>query len=36
MFDTPDPYLLNNQVKAYCSWKPDPYSVFVDAFTVDW
>ena len=27
---------LNNQVKAYCSWKPDPYSVFVDAFTVDW
>ena len=27
---------LNNQVKAYCSWKPDIYSVFVDAFTVDW
>ena len=27
---------LNNQVKAYCFWKPDPYSAFVDAFTVDW
>ena len=27
---------LNTQLKRYCSWKPDPGSEFVDAFTIDW
>jgi len=27
---------INTQLPKYCSWKPDPYSEFVDAFTVDW
>ena len=27
---------LNNQLDTYCSWKPDPGSTHVDAFSVDW
>lgn len=27
---------LNTQLLEYCSWKPDPGCIFVDAFTVDW
>ena len=40
MFGVPDIDLfasrLNNQVPRFCSWKPDPDSAFVDAFTLDW
>ena len=27
---------MNFQVEKFCSWKPDPQSEFVNAFTVDW
>lgn len=27
---------LNFQVEKFCSWKPDPRSEFVNAFTMDW
>lgn len=27
---------LNCQVNCYCSWKPDPSCLFVDAFSIDW
>ena len=27
---------LNNQLSLYCSWKPDPGSSFVDAFSLNW
>ena len=27
---------LNSQVDKFCSWKPDPQSTFVNAFTLDW
>lgn len=27
---------LNAQVSCFCSWKPDPNSSFVDAFSIDW
>jgi hypothetical protein len=27
---------LNFQVEQFCSWKPDPQSEFVNAFTVNW
>ena len=27
---------LNFQVEKLCSWKPDPQSEFINAFTVDW
>jgi hypothetical protein len=27
---------LNNKLPIYCSWKPDPYATYIDAFTLDW
>ena len=27
---------LNNQLDAYCSWKPDPGCTYVDAFSINW
>ena len=27
---------LNNQTQKYCSWKPDPGAVAVDALSIDW
>ena len=27
---------LNTKLPQFCSWKPDPNSSFVDAFTLDW
>ena len=27
---------LNRQIAVYCSWKPDPKAIFVDAFSIDW
>ena len=27
---------LNNKVKTYVAWKPDPGALAIDAFTVDW
>lgn len=27
---------LNCQLNRYCSWKPDPSCLFVDAFSIDW
>lgn len=27
---------LNNMLNVYCSWKPDPNSAYVDAFSVNW
>jgi hypothetical protein len=27
---------LNAQLKNYCSWKPDPDCIYVDAFSIDW
>ena len=27
---------INHQVTKYVSWKPDPYAVHIDAFTLDW
>ena len=27
---------LNNQLDTYCSWRPDPGSQYVDAFSIDW
>jgi hypothetical protein len=27
---------LNNKVSKYVSWKPDPYAVHIDAFTMSW
>lgn len=27
---------LNNQLSTYCSWKPDPGSAHVDAFSLNW
>lgn len=27
---------LNNKVQTFCSWKPDPYASYVDAFSLDW
>ena len=27
---------LNNQVKMYCSWKPDPKCSYVNAFSLNW
>ena len=40
IFGSPDIDLfasrLNNKVANYCSWEPDPHSLHVDAFTVNW
>ncbi|CAG2205297.1 unnamed protein product [Mytilus edulis] len=27
---------LNFQLEYYCSWKPDPLSAFIDAFSINW
>ncbi|CAG2227253.1 Leucine-rich repeat-containing protein 56 [Mytilus edulis] len=27
---------LNFQLENYCSWKPDPLSAFIDAFSINW
>ena len=27
---------LNTQLPVYCSWNPDPYCTYVDAFTLNW
>lgn len=27
---------LNFKLERYVSWKPDPYALYIDAFTVDW
>jgi len=27
---------LNNQLKMYCSWKPDPGCAYVDALSINW
>ena len=27
---------LNNQLPLYMSWRPDPYAMATDAFTVSW
>ena len=27
---------VNSQLPRYCSWKPDPYCSFVDAFSLNW
>lgn len=27
---------LNHKTQAYCSWEPDPKSLHVDSFTLDW
>lgn len=27
---------LNHKIEAYCSWRPDPYSSFIDAFSINW
>ena len=39
-FDLPDVDLfasrLNCKVNAYVSWKPDPHSMWTDAFTINW
>ena len=39
-FGTPEVDLfasrLNNQIKNYIAWKPDPFALAVDAFTMDW
>lgn len=27
---------LNNKLPVYCSWQPDPFASYIDAFTIDW
>ena len=26
---------LDNKIRKYCAWKPDPLATFIDAFTVN-